>query len=243
MEKKSHVQKTTRLQQQKGGSAPKTCSTSGVLVKKICPVCETLFEKIWYPKKGKEPIHCSRVCWKKSLDSSYITHVCLHCGKEFKRAKSKAGDYEKKYCSKQCYHDHPKPKNLVERVCQHCGKKFMVRASVLKFTPASGCSPQCAGHLRLKNTDTERRMREGARAYQLKNKGKPGATKGRPCKESTKELLRQNASREQFMQIRGGNGTGMSKAERMLHSILPKDRKSTRLNSSHTDISRMPSSA
>ena len=43
--------------------------------------------------------------------------------------------------------------------------------------------------------------------------------------------------------VLGRNGAGKSTLVRLLAGATEPDRKSTRLNSSHTDISRMPSSA
>ena len=48
---------------------------------------------------------------------------------------------------------------------------------------------------------------------------------------------------EHFVAITGPNGGGKSTLAKIIAGIIKPDRKSTRLNSSHTQKSRMPSSA
>lgn len=53
-------------------------------------------------------------------------------------------------------------------------------------------------------------------------KGRTPWNKGTPWPEEMKVKLRQHGNRERFLKIRGGNGTGMSRHEKMLSEMLIK---------------------
>jgi hypothetical protein len=68
-------------------------------------------------------------------------------------------------------------------------------------------------------------MMDGVQKAAEKHRGQPSPLRGIPHTEERKQQQRALAvelgSREPFMRVRGGNGTGMSRVELLMRSILP----------------------
>ena len=112
---------------------------------------------------------------------------------------------------------------FVIRICQHCHSTFGIRASKLK-NPTLGrfCSRPCSVRTWVASQPKERFQqyaKGGLAAWQAKNRS---WNKGIPMRESTREklstLMKQKG--DPFATGRGGNGTGMSRCERLLSEVL-----------------------
>lgn len=83
--------------------------------------------------------------------------ACLNCGKEFDNRKG--GDYQRKFCSRACYHAHDRGVERVDRVtftCKMCGTAFVRGPGELRsYRKKHGrdplyCSTKCGGKGRSK---------------------------------------------------------------------------------------------
>ncbi len=88
-------------------------------------------------------------------NSNKIKKSCIHCNNTFFVYPSNS---EKKFCSKECYHSHPKPKgknskkfSKVKVKCDFCNKGFYKHPSAIKRTKHNLCSTECRQHFLAEN--------------------------------------------------------------------------------------------
>lgn len=103
-----------------------------------CPSCDFATDS----EHGLQ-VHCGR---EHSIeDNPYrILCECNYCGDEFSIRKSNHGQGSGKHCSKDCYAEHQKDKNRVERECKYCGDTFRVTKSRVEGGEGVVCSRKCA---------------------------------------------------------------------------------------------------
>jgi very-short-patch-repair endonuclease len=100
--------------------------------------------------------------------------------------------------------------------CAHCGETFWTWKYHQKF-----CSRSCRTKS-LWSNDREKMLKGVALANKVSRNLVPW-NKGLPWSEEVKEKLRASKSKDTFMQVRGGNGNGMTKHEAMLATVLTGD--------------------
>jgi len=81
-----------------------------------CLNCGIIFQRKVNEVNNHPKTFCSRACFK-TYGYKNTNRTCVGCGREF-------NGYNRKYCSKQCYHKQPKEGIKVTHTCQRCGNSF-----------------------------------------------------------------------------------------------------------------------
>lgn len=162
---------------------------------------------------------CSKHCGE--LSRKTLARVCQTCNNEFKVDPASLRTNPGLYCSKACAHK-ARATGISGQIkpCEICGTPFFARSAGAKFRPQIACSRRCAMIWNWR-THRENHM-EGAKKAAAKKIGRTPWNKGLPTEPAViaKAKLKRQNFRDQFIAVRGGNGTGMSKTEQMASEML-----------------------
>ena len=123
-----------------------------------CKMCKSSFN--CKPYRKDTALFCSQQCLRKHKHDNIKKHICLHCGKEFVRAKNPQRDYI--FCSYKCRAVFNSEQVRITKDCQNCSKSFTV---IKWYQTQACCSVKCANEYKDEGKTSEAKKIRASLAY------------------------------------------------------------------------------